>query len=134
MPPDDSPILFFDGVCGLCNKSVDFVIRRDRTARFRFAPLQGETAKQELPADDLENLSTLILKTNQGNYKRSSAVVWILWYLGGFWAFLGALIWIIPRPLRNLGYRAVSGCRYSLFGKKESCRIPSPEERERFLD
>lgn len=134
MPSETHPILFFDGVCGLCNKSVDFVLMRDKRDRFRFAPLQGETAASMLGSDDVENLNTLILKTESGLYRRTSAVVRILWYLGGFWALLGALLWIIPLPLRNLGYRGVSACRYSLFGKKESCRIPTPSERERFLD
>jgi len=134
MSEDSPPILFFDGVCGLCNRSVDFIIKRDSERKFRFAPLQGETAKAELPADDLENLSTLILKTESGLYRRSSAVVRILWLLGGVWGLLGSLVWIIPLPLRNLGYRLVSVSRYSLFGKKESCRIPTPEERAQFLD
>ncbi|MDG2389576.1 MAG: DCC1-like thiol-disulfide oxidoreductase family protein [Planctomycetaceae bacterium] len=128
------PILFFDGVCGLCNKSVDFVIFRDKRQQFQFAPLQSEAAASLLDSNDVQNLNTLILKTESGLFRRSSAVVRILWYLGGFWAFLGALLWIIPLPLRNLGYRAVSVSRYSLFGKKESCRIPTPSERARFLD
>lgn len=134
MAEESPPILFFDGVCGLCNRSVDFIIKRDSERKFRFAPLQGETAKAELPAGDLENLSTLILKTESGLYRRSSAVVRILWLLGGVWGLLGSLLWIIPLPLRNLGYRLVSVSRYSLFGKKESCRIPTPEERDQFLD
>ena len=134
MSEKSPPILFFDGVCGLCNQSVDFIIKRDTQRKFRFAPLQGDTAKAELPLEDVENLNTLILKTESGLFRRSSAVVRILWLLGGFWGVLGTLFWIVPLPLRNLGYRLVSVSRYSLFGKKESCRIPTPEERGQFLD
>ena len=134
MSEKSPPILFFDGVCGLCNQSVDFIIKRDTHRKFRFAPLQGDTAKAELPLEDVENLNTLILKTESGLYRRSSAVVRILWLMGGFWGLLGTLFWIVPLPLRNVGYRFVSVSRYSLFGKKESCRIPTPEERGQFLD
>ena len=133
MSTPESPILFFDGVCGLCNRSVDFVMRRDRREVFRFAPLQGDTARTEFAAKEVEDLSTLVLKTPSGTYRRSSAVVRILWNLGGFWSAMGWVLWIIPLPLRNLGYRAVASCRYSIWGKKETCRIPSPAERGRFL-
>ena len=133
MTESSASILYFDGVCGLCNHSVDFVLKRDRQHKIRFAPLQGETAAAELTADDLEKMDSLVFQTSQGLYRRSSAIVRILWKLGGLWAFLGALLWLVPLPLRNLGYRAVSATRYSFFGKKETCRIPTPEERERFL-
>lgn len=126
-------ILFFDGVCGLCNHSVDFILQRDRDRKFVFAPLQGETAKAELSASDLANLNSIVLKTPRGQYRRSSAIVRILWYLGGFWTVLGVLLWLVPLPLRNLGYRAVSATRYWFFEKKETCRLPTPAERERFL-
>lgn len=133
MTAPTSHILYFDGVCGLCNHSVDFVLKRDREHSILFAPLQGETAAQELPAEDVHNLSTIIFQTPHGLYRRSAAVVRILWTLGGIWAFWGALLWLVPLPLRNLGYRAVSATRYKVFGKKETCRIPTPEERDRFL-
>jgi predicted DCC family thiol-disulfide oxidoreductase YuxK len=133
MPTSSPNILYFDGVCGLCNRSVDFVLTRDREQKFLFAPLQGETAAENLSAEELADLHSLVLQTPFGRYRRSAAVVRILWKLGGLWAFLGTLLWIVPLPLRNLGYRAVSTTRYSLFGKKDSCRIPTAEERDRFL-
>ncbi len=126
-------VVFFDGVCGLCNVSVDFILARDTHQRFRFAPLQGETARQVLPAADRERLDTLVLLTERAAYRRSAAVVRILWRLPGVWPVLGALLWLIPGPLRDLGYRIVSANRLSWFGKKETCRLPTPEERERFL-
>lgn len=134
MSTSSSPdILYFDGVCGLCNRSVDFVLKRDRKQQFLFAPLQGETAAENLCAEELADLNSLVLQTSTGLHRRSAAVVRILWKLGGFWTVLAAMLWLVPLPLRNLGYRAVSAVRYSLFGRKESCRVPAPEERERFL-
>jgi predicted DCC family thiol-disulfide oxidoreductase YuxK len=128
------PIVFFDGVCGLCNSSVDFVLRHDRQGRMRFAPLQGETAARLLPAEDRDNLGSLVLWEDGRAYRRSTAVVRILSKLGGGWTVLAAGMWLIPAPLRNAGYRIVAKLRYRLFGKKETCRLPSPEERSRFLD
>ena len=135
-PPRGNPpesVVFFDGVCGLCNVSVDFILARDTRQRFQFAPLQGETARRVLPPADLEHLDTMILLTAAGNYRRSAAVVRILWGLPGIWPLVGTLLWVVPRPLRDVGYRIVSANRLAWFGKKETCRLPTPEERERFL-
>lgn len=127
------PVVFFDGVCGLCNRTVDFVLARDREQRFRFSPLQGETARRLLGEADTESLGTLVLLDERGTHRRSTAVVRILRGLGGVWGVLGALLWLIPRPLRDLGYRLVAKSRYRWFGRKESCRMPTPQERSRFL-
>jgi predicted DCC family thiol-disulfide oxidoreductase YuxK len=129
-----APVVFFDGVCGLCNSSVDFVLRHDRMGRLKFAPLQGATAVRLLPAEDRENLDSLVLWDDGRMFRRSSAVVRILWRLGPSWRALGGVLWLIPLPLRNAAYRLVAALRYRLFGKKETCRLPSPEERSRFLD
>ena len=133
-------VLFFDGVCGLCNRSVDFVLSRDRRGAIRFAPLQGETAKLRPNAECREpkavgsNFSTVVWSDARGReFLRSAAVVRILWQLGGVWWLIGWLLWLIPRPLRDVGYRLVAAKRYRWFGKKETCRLPSPAERERFL-
>ena len=85
----DRPILFFDGVCGLCNRAVDFVLARDREGAFLFAPLQGETGQRLLSARDVESLDTLVLLTPQGAYRRSAAVVRILWELRPLWQAAG---------------------------------------------
>ncbi len=132
-PETGPPILFFDGVCGLCSRAVDFVIARDPEGVFRFAPLQGETARTMLGEADIAALETMVVATDKGLYRRSSAAVRILWRLGPFWRLCGWLLWIIPRPLRDLGYSTVAKTRYRLFGKHETCRLPTPEERERFL-
>jgi predicted DCC family thiol-disulfide oxidoreductase YuxK len=129
----ERPILFFDGLCGLCNTSVDFVMKRDTRDVFRYAPLQGETAAEHLSQRDREDLDSVILLTPDGLYRHTSAVVRILWKLPGVWPVLGTLLWLIPRPIRNIGYRLVAKNRYRVFGKKETCRLPTPEEIGRLL-
>ena len=129
----EPPVIFFDGVCGLCNRAVDFFLRRDRQGRFRFAPLQGETAAARLDTADVESLGSIVLRDEAGTHRHSTAVVRILRRLGGVWGAAGWLLWLVPRPIRDLGYRLVGRNRYRLFGKKETCRMPTPEERSRFL-
>jgi predicted DCC family thiol-disulfide oxidoreductase YuxK len=129
-----APIVFFDGVCGLCNRTVDFLIRHDRKRRLKFAPLQGATAGRTLPEEIRNKLNTLVFLTEGGRtYVRSAAAVRILNRLGGGWRVAAALLWLIPFPLRNLGYRAVAASRYRLFGQLESCRMPTEADRERLL-
>ena len=128
------PIVFFDGVCGFCNHTVDFLLRHDHHGALRYAPLQGETATQLLPASMREELKTLVLWTGGDHrYIRSAAAVRILWRLGGLWKLAAALLWVIPLPLRDLGYRFVARVRYRLFGQRETCRLPTPEEAGRLL-
>ncbi|HUQ68246.1 MAG TPA: DCC1-like thiol-disulfide oxidoreductase family protein [Planctomycetaceae bacterium] len=127
------PIVFFDGVCGLCNFWVDFLISRDPDGRLAFAPLQGETARQLLSESDRQSLHSLVLWTQPWAYRKSAAVVRIAWQLGGVWSVLGTMLWLVPLPIRNLGYDVVARNRYRLFGKKETCRMPTPAERTRLL-
>jgi len=126
-------ILFFDGVCGLCNRFIDFALPRDKHHRLYFAPLQGETAKEHLQPEDVESLKSVVLLDEHGLHRQSTAVIRVLRNLGGIWSVAAAVLWLIPGPLRNLGYRCIAGSRYRLFGKKETCRLPSPAERARFL-
>jgi predicted DCC family thiol-disulfide oxidoreductase YuxK len=127
------PVVFFDGVCGLCNASVDYILARDPGGVFRFAPLQGETATRCLTPDDIASLKSLVLLDQEGIHRRSAGIWRILRRLGGFQRILGSLLWSVPSPLRDLGYRFVSANRYRIFGKHDTCRMPSPEERARFL-
>lgn len=139
MSPESTPlppggIVFYDGVCGFCNKFINWIVLRDRHRQLRFAPLQGPTALALIPAKYTEQLSTVVLHTARGNFTHSSAVCRILFTLGGPWTIAAALLWIIPRPLRNLGYSLVGRIRYRLFGKLDACRLPSAEERALFFE
>lgn len=134
-PLSDSPhpVIFFDGVCGLCNRFVDFVLRRDPGGLFQFSPLQGETAAERLVPGDVADLKTVVLVDGNGTYRKSAAVIRVLRSLGGFWRLAAALFWVVPRPIRDLGYSWIANNRYAIFGKKETCRLPTAEERSRFL-
>lgn len=127
-------VVFFDGVCGMCNQTVNFLMARDPAGRLKFAPLQGPTAAEHVPVAIREHLDTFVFLKAGKLHLRTAALVRILWVLGGIWAVWGTLLWLIPSPLRNLGYRFVARIRYRLYGKTESCRLPTPEERARFLD
>ena len=135
-------VVFFDGVCGLCNRFVDFVLSRDRRETIRFAPLQGETAsslqltQRFAKQSDLGTpvFDTVVWADAAGElFARTSAVVRVFWQLGGMWSVIGTMLWLVPQPLRDIGYRIVSANRYRLFGQKETCRLPTPNERRRFL-
>jgi predicted DCC family thiol-disulfide oxidoreductase YuxK len=135
------PVVFFDGVCGLCDQVVDWIVEKDTKDRFRFAPLQGKAARaafhgfNPMPttASKAEPPKTVVLLKNDRYFKRSSAIVEILLDLPG-WRILGWMLWLIPWPLRDLGYVLVAKVRYSIWGKRDTCRLPTPDERARFLD
>ncbi|MEZ6124137.1 MAG: DCC1-like thiol-disulfide oxidoreductase family protein [Planctomycetaceae bacterium] len=133
---DDSrqTVVFFDGVCGLCNHTVNFLLNIDRRGVLRFAPLQGKTAEQIVPQAVREKLDTFVVCQNGRLFYRSTAFVRIMMQLGICWRIAGGVFWLIPWPLRDLAYRLVSRIRYRLFGRHETCRLPTPDERSRFLD
>ncbi len=133
MSAAEPTIVYFDGVCGFCNRTVDFLLKHDPEGKLRFAPLQGETARDRLPESDWASLDTLVVSQGTTTYRRSAAVVRALWQLPFLWRMAGWLLWIVPLPLRDLGYRLFARLRYRLFGKLESCRLPQPGEAERFL-
>ena len=125
-------IIFFDGVCGLCNKTVNFLMRIDKRQNVKFAPLQGQTAQGRLPAEIIEDLNTLIFYENGKLSNRSTAVLRAIKAIGGFWRLLYVFI-IIPSPMRDWIYKTVAKNRYKWFGKHDTCRMPTPEERGRLL-
>lgn len=127
------PIVFFDGVCGLCNTWIDFVVRRDPAGHIRFAPLQGETAGRILPGGSQPDPETVLLWDGQILRDRSDAISQTLRVLPGVWHIIGRFLQLIPRFLRDGGYRVIARNRYRWFGKKETCRMPTPAERARFL-
>jgi len=128
--------VFFDGVCGLCNRTVQFLLRHDRRDRLRFAPLQGATAARVLTplGGRPGELDTIYLVTADGRLlERSRAVLFAVAALGGAWSLLG-LLRVVPRPLADLVYRLVARVRYRVFGRLEACAMPTPAERAKFLD
>lgn len=132
--PPEGPIVFFDGECSMCDACVDFVLRRDRAGVFRFAPLQGNTARATLPAPAPDPSGwSVILRDEAGVHERSDAVLRILARLGGVWT-IASWARVVPRFARDAVYRFVARNRYRWFGKKETCRMPTPEERGRILD
>jgi predicted DCC family thiol-disulfide oxidoreductase YuxK len=135
------PILLYDGVCGLCNRSVQFILRHDRCAIFNFASLQSPIAQTILAGHGANpaNLDTVYLVANYNQpgevlLSRSDAVADILRRLGGIWSFFGAVLRLIPRSLRDWGYNLVARNRYRIFGHYDTCPLPTPETRSRFLD
>lgn len=126
-------LIYYDGLCGLCDRFVQFVLRRDRAARYRFAPLQGSTARERVPVTlDPRTSQTVILEEGGRFRVRSDAALAILSGLGGAWR-LTTLLRVIPRPVRDAVYDLVARNRNRWFGRRAECRVPPPDERDRFL-
>lgn len=139
------PILLYDGVCGLCNRAVQFVLRHDREGVFRFASLQSQLATQILARHgaDPTSLDTIYVITSRAGVKekendvllgRSEAVQFVLCEFGGIWRVWAGVLGALPRPVRDWGYEIVARNRYRVFGKYKTCPLPSEETRARFLD
>lgn len=129
-PP--KPLIFFDGLCHLCNGFVNRVIARDPKGIFQWAPLQGETAKNILTPEEARTFTSLILYENQRKFYRSEAVLRILIRLGGPYK-LFLIAFLIPRFLRDALYEAVAQRRYGWFGQSPTCRRPTPQDQDRLL-
>lgn len=134
-------LILYDGVCGLCNQLNVFVLKRDRQDHFRFASLQSEMGQSILKkyGKDPYDLNTLYLITDYRNseeriWSRSAAAVRILFKLGLVWRGLGGMLWLIPLPVRDLGYRFIAATRYRIFGKYEECQIPPKQWQAKFMD
>lgn len=127
-------VILFDGVCNLCNCTVDFLLRRDRKGVFQFAALQSEAARRLVPSFKIqtEGLDSIILIEDKGVYMKSAAALRIARKMSGLWPLLYLFI-IIPRPLRDAVYDWVAHNRYRWFGKREACTVPTPELMDRFL-
>jgi predicted DCC family thiol-disulfide oxidoreductase YuxK len=133
-------IVLYDGVCGLCNRGVQFLLKRDRHDIFRFAPLQGDLAATVLKRHGIDpsQLDTVYAILNHGQDSeqllgKSDAALFFAQALGGFWS-IGRLGAVIPRPLRNALYDFVARHRYQVFGQSESCMLPDPRHRHKFLE
>ena len=136
-----NPIILYDGVCGLCNRLNQFVLKRDKSDRFRFAALQSEFARRVLQRHGVnpQVLDTMYLLSNYSQpdeclAARSDAAVRILAELGGIWRALTAVMRVLPRWLRDRAYNLIARNRYQLFGKYQTCQIPDEKYRGKFLD
>lgn len=138
-PHIEPRVLLYDGLCGFCDRAVQFVLARDRHARLRFAPLQGEFARGVLARHpELAQVDSLVLVERDARsgqeriFVRSDGALRVAHHLGGAWR-LTALLRVLPRGLRDLAYDAFARVRYRLFGRHDTCPIPAPAQRARFL-
>ena len=126
--------MLYDGTCGLCHKSVQWLLRHERDHEVRFAPLQGETAASlrtqhpEIP----QTVSTVVLVDRDRVHLRSKAFLHISRHLRAPWRWAYAVRWL-PGFLLDLGYRLIARVRYRIWGRADICDVPSPEHRARFL-
>lgn len=127
-------MLLFDGVCNLCNASINFVIDQDEAGYFKFAPLQSEVAATLLSRYHLDStyLDSVVLIENGRHYQNSEAALRAARRLGPPWAALFVFM-VVPGPLRDLVYRWIARNRYRWFGQRDQCRLPTPDLRARFL-
>ncbi|MGJ4748270.1 thiol-disulfide oxidoreductase DCC family protein [Leptospira sp. SA-E8] len=130
------PIVLFDGVCNLCNGAVNVLLDLDKHKRLKFASLQSEYAKNLIQSKTLEEkiqgIDSILFWDGKEIHIKSNAILEICGKLGSFWKIL-KLGYIIPRPIRNILYDLIAKNRYKLFGKREACRMPTPELKERIL-
>ena len=128
------PVIIFDGICNLCCGWVQYLIRRDKTMKFRFVSFQSETGQKllnQVHENDNMNESIIYLKENK-SFRESSAVLEILTDIGGVWKLI-AVLKLIPKPIRNKLYQLIAKKRYRYFGKRATCLLPTPVNKKRFL-
>ena len=141
------PVILYDGVCGLCNRTVQFILSRDPQGVFRFASLQSAVARRILARHDAKptDLDTMYVALNcdvaDGErsskvmlLSRSDAALFVLKEVGGAWRIMAGAMRLFPRTLRDWGYRVIASNRYRIFGRYDQCPIPSEATRARFLD
>jgi predicted DCC family thiol-disulfide oxidoreductase YuxK len=127
-------IILFDGVCNLCNSSVQFIMKRDPLAKFQFASLQSEIGQKLLRQHGLnQDLNSFILIEDEIVYIKSSAALRVCMNLNGLWRYL-SIFRIIPPAIRDYIYVIIAKNRYKWFGKQETCMLPTPDMKKRFLD
>jgi predicted DCC family thiol-disulfide oxidoreductase YuxK len=126
-------VVYFDGYCNVCNRFIDFLIRRDRRHILKFAPLQGTTARARLPAGLVNEVSTMVMQEDGAISVESAAAIKAIASLGGVYSWTRIFL-LVPRFLRDGAYRWVANHRYQLFGRRSTCRLPTAEERAQFLE
>lgn len=132
---DNGPIIFFDGVCNLCEGSVQFILKIDKKKIFRFASLQGKAGQAMLAARGLpgDAFKSFVVQEGDTIYTQSTGALRVLKHVGGAWSLLYAFI-IVPKFIRDGVYNFISRNRYKWFGEKKECWLPTPALRQRFLD
>ncbi len=135
----DRRIVLYDGLCGMCDGVVQFLLRHDHKDAFRFAPQQSDVARQILARHGLDptKLETICViedydSANERIYTKSDAALQIANGLGGIWE-MARIASLLPRAFRDLGYDFVARNRYRVFAKRNECRMPAPEDRHKFL-
>jgi predicted DCC family thiol-disulfide oxidoreductase YuxK len=134
--PASPTVVLFDGVCNLCNGFVQFVIEHDAAGQFRFAALQsgaGQALLREYGLPTPAEPDSVVLLADGQAYTHSAAALGILARLNGRWAVLAQVGQWVPRPMRDAVYRLIARYRYRWFGRQESCWLPTPELKARFL-
>lgn len=129
-----NPIILFDGVCNLCNGSINAILKLDKAGVFRFAALQSDAGREQLKRFNLDKrpMTSVVLVEEGRHFEKSEAALRILKRLG--WPFKALYpLMLLPRPVRDLGYDLIAGNRYRIFGKRDACMMPTPEIRSRFL-
>ena len=127
-------VVFFDGYCGLCNRSVDVLIKSDTQRKFQYNPLQGEYIKTLDVDIDLNNLKTLYVYDGCKLISKTKAWRTLADELGGVWGMLATISRVIPVFILDFVYDLIAKSRYRIFGERSSCRMPTPEERDLFID
>lgn len=131
-----SDIILFDGICNMCTASVQFIIKRDPNQKFSFASLQSDVAKELLIKHNKvsKEVDSVVLITEEGRvFDKSSAALRIASKLKGGWK-LFAILLVVPPFIRDVVYQFIAKHRYNWFGKKEKCMLPTPQQKERFLE
>lgn len=131
----DSPVVLFDDVCNLCNNSVQFIIRRDAQAKFKFASLQSNYGKEQMKRFNLpvSALNSVLLVKDDKLFQKSNAALEIASMLDGLWPVLYAFK-VVPLFIRDFVYDWIAKNRYRWFGKTNECMIPTPDMKARFVD
>lgn len=132
----EAPVIVFDGVCVLCSRWVDFILRHDRRGRFRLAAMQGAQGRALLAAHGLsadDPASFLLLQDGRG-HTDTDAIIRVLREFGGPWPAMAGMLRLVPGCCRDAAYRWIARHRYRLFGRRASCRLPDPAQAWRFLD
>jgi predicted DCC family thiol-disulfide oxidoreductase YuxK len=131
------PVLLYDGLCGFCNTTVQFILGHETSHSLTFAPLQGTFAAGVMERHpELRSVDSLVWVAREGAGEqvkvRSSAALQVAWYMGGFWRLV-MILWLVPKPLRDFAYDQFAQRRFKLFGRYGSCPVPSKTVRARFL-